>query len=254
MAHSNVLKVFSTKSSLLVRSFTTPSINPDVIERVVGYCLDPTSEDGIYVITQSQIFLWNWMTGELLHRWSPMRLQRDIFVAPDMTEAGVIFVLCGRSLTPEGRGIWRLRLSTDSATSVEKELVFKTEGEISAVRAADAGQAVCAISEKNLLIANRTPEGQWIAPRRYPMPQTLTTMDVFVSTVTRKGKKAPLKTGHVVVGDVAGALYILHDVVLKKPQETPASMKLHWHRRAVSAAKWALDGGSPVLTQQPPGG
>lgn len=247
LAHSNVLKVFSTQTSLLVRSFAAPS-NADTAEKIVGYCLDPTSEDHIYVATQSQIFLWSWTTGELVKKWSPLRGQMQIFVSADMTEAGVVFVECSRSLTPAGRGIWRLKLPMEDG-EVEKELVFKTDSAIPCVQAVDAGRAVCAITDSALLVANKTSEGAWIAPRVYPMPQKLTCMDVHVSTAApRKGKKAVVRSGHVVVGDKIGALYILHDVVLK-PQETPSSMKLHWHRSAVSAVKWALDGESQKLTR-----
>lgn len=175
-----------------------------------------------------------------------MRAQMDIFVAQDSREAGEVFVLVGRTLLTAGRGIWRLQLS---ANGVKKENVFKTEAGVPSVRAVDGGRAIVAITESRVMVVNKNPEGEWLAPRSYPMAFPLTCMDVHVATKKRKGKQAEFRTGHVVVGDKNGAIYILHDIVLKKPHEAPQSVKMHWHRRAVSAVKWALDGESLEITQ-----
>ncbi|KAI5805010.1 quinon protein alcohol dehydrogenase-like superfamily [Geopyxis carbonaria] len=241
VANANLLKVFSTKTSLLVRTITVPS-SAKYPEHIVGYGVDPRDAERMVIATPTRLFLWDWTSGEQLKKWQPATgpLQYSCIPTEEGTEGtGDIIIASKRPSGSAGSIVWSVKLDSDG-TEVEKTQIFETSHLVTAVRVVDGGKAVCAIADKEILIANYDG-GRWLAPRTFTMGQKLTCMDVYIQAGA-KGKKAKVqRTGHVVVGDKTGALHILHDVVLR-PATEPVAMKLHWHRKAVESVKWALNG------------
>lgn len=237
IANANLLKVFSTKTSLLVRTITVPS-SAKFPEQIVGYGVDPRDAERIVIVTPTRLSLWDWTSGKQIRKWQPSTgpLQHSCISTEESTEGtGNIFIV---SKQHAGSIVWSVNL--DSEAEVEKIQIFKTSHPVTAVRVVDGGKAICAIAEKEILIANYDGT-RWLAPKTFTMAQKLTCMDALIQAGA-KGKKAKVqRTGHVVVGDKMGALHILHDVVLR-PVAEPVSMKLHWHRKAVESVKWASNG------------
>lgn len=74
LALPHALRVYSTKTSLLHRIFSVPGSTHDLLptseKRIVSYCLDPADENNIFITTYSgNIFLWNWVEGQLMGNW-----------------------------------------------------------------------------------------------------------------------------------------------------------------------------------------
>lgn len=252
MAQSLTLKIYSTKTSLLVRSITiTDAFVVSNAEYIVSYFLDPRSDDRVYIATSgSKVFLHNVATGELVQKWNiGVGHVRHVCVCAGQAlsedESEVLYVAAGHPNLME-ESVWRVSLIV---AKVSKTEIYRSRIPIVDLRVADAGKAVCLISGRDIAIVNSNG-AKWLAPRVYKMAIELTCMDVYSgssATPAKKGKKGGAKRGgDVVVGDTAGAIYVLHDVIKSSKVEDHTPMKLHWHRLAVSSVKWALDGMSSL--------
>lgn len=74
LALPHTLRVYSTKTSLLHRTFKIPEcaldLPPTSFKRIASYTLDPLDENNIFIATYSgKIFLWNWVDGQLVEKW-----------------------------------------------------------------------------------------------------------------------------------------------------------------------------------------
>lgn len=74
----NSLKVYSSKTSLFVRSFDLPGINDDIAldsdTRIVSYSIDPLDGNRIFVATYTGwVYLWDWALGQLVESWNTGR-------------------------------------------------------------------------------------------------------------------------------------------------------------------------------------
>jgi NET1-associated nuclear protein 1 (U3 small nucleolar RNA-associated protein 17) len=240
VAQALSLKVYSVKTSLLVRAISLPATTPT--ERIISYFLDPRTDDRAYVASNSWLYLYNLTNGERVHRWrlDEREKVRQVCACADQelkpSESEVVYVV---TKSNDDSLLWRVGLFEDK---VEKVQIFRGRGNITAVHPADAGRAVCLIIGKDLVVLN-FEETKWQAPRVFKMAESLTCMDVLKvgSGNTKKSKKgAAQRGGDVVVGDSSGAMYVLHGVVTSRAEVTPR--KMHWHRMAVQSVKWALDG------------
>ncbi|KAF8474194.1 hypothetical protein BDZ91DRAFT_845564 [Kalaharituber pfeilii] len=69
------LRVYSTKTSLLHRTFDIPDCSDDLVpeseKRIVSYGIDPLDNNNVFIATYSgRIYLWNWAEGELVEKWN----------------------------------------------------------------------------------------------------------------------------------------------------------------------------------------
>ncbi|KAI5807716.1 hypothetical protein DFH27DRAFT_497873 [Peziza echinospora] len=78
IAVPNSLKVYSSKTSLFVRSFDLPGINDDIAldsdSRIVSFSIDPLDGKRIFLATYSGwVYLWDWTLGQLVESWDTGR-------------------------------------------------------------------------------------------------------------------------------------------------------------------------------------
>jgi hypothetical protein len=238
-----VLKVYSTKTSLLVRAITVPARPNESPSPIVSHFSDPRSDDRIYIATSDcRLFLWDITDGKEVSRWSlGLRGLRSVGVCRDevldSSESTVLFAVGGNN------DVWRISLLTSKMS--EKKKLYVGRHTIRALSAVDGGRALCLIADNEVVILNRNGSEWDTNPRIYTMAHTLTCLDVYCPLDTskeKKNKKTPRRGGDVVVGDVEGALFVFHDVVRPGKSVDRTPVKLHWHRHAPSAVKWALDG------------
>jgi NET1-associated nuclear protein 1 (U3 small nucleolar RNA-associated protein 17) len=253
VAQPNSLKIYATKTSLLVRTIALPTTGSHQcleFEEIVSYFLDPRADDRIYVATSfAHLFLFNTANGEQIDKWTIQDNTRHVCVCMDQdlegSESEVVYVVTdGNKGTSD---VWCYSLS--SGVVLRSNKIYTAHRSISAISVVDRGWTVCLISGKSVVIINRDGSG-WTAPRVYMMASQLTCMDAYLSrssvetNKSKKGKKGSLRpTGDIVVGDSTGTIYILHDIIRsgnRTTEHTP--QKLHWHRVSVSSVKWALGG------------
>ncbi|KAF8248717.1 tricorn protease domain 2-containing protein [Wilcoxina mikolae CBS 423.85] len=245
VAQALSLKIFSSKTSLLVRIITLPAFASIIhsSEYIVSFFLDHRWDDRVYVATSnSRLYLFDFARGERIHEWNlGLGLVQHVCVCPDQilesSESEVVYVVsAGRRF--QDTSITRVSLSAGRLGT--KVVLYRSKSLITAVRIADAGRVVCFISERNIVVIN----GE-CRPRAYEMAHLLTCMDIYLpSSSAGTGKQAAARRyGDIVVGDNTGAIYVLHGVIKPSKVETDfASTKYHWHRVAVCSVKWALDG------------
>jgi len=250
VAQALSLKIYSTKTSLLVRTIKVPTSDSALTtpEHVVSYFIDPKSDDRAYIATSnSQLYLYNRTTGERVGNPCKLALgpTRHVCACPDQKlespESEVVYAVS--QLLDESYSVWRIALSGHKVSG--KVVIYSTRNNITRLRVADAGRAVCLISAREIVVVNG--EGaEWHAPRVYKMANPLTCMDIQDTAMGKKSKKnGGQRRGDIVVGDNVGALYVLHDVIkYSKVEADHTPRKLHWHRMAVSSVKFALDGTS----------
>ena len=253
------LKIYSTKTSLLVRMITVPASNSALItpEHVVAYFVDPKSDDRVYIATShSQLYLYDLTTGKLVGSpWKlALGLTLHVCVCPDQKpespKSEVVYAVA--QLSDSSLSVWRVTLSGPQVSG--KVVIYSTRNRITRLCVADAGRAVCLIAAREVVVING--EGtEWHAPRVYKMANPLTCMDTQVSDLStgKKSKKnGGRRRGDIIVGDNVGALYVLHDVIKYSKVETGHTpRRLHWHRTAVSSVKSALDGTFQSTPQLP---
>ncbi|KAL7269597.1 NET1-associated nuclear protein 1 [Rhizina undulata] len=253
LAHTTSLKIFSTKTSLLVRTIPLPTPAPG--ENIVSFTLSPASENNVYISTSaSRLFLWDWISGTLQNAWKlGLSSLSTLSVCPDEKDEINVYAI---EKATKASTLWRISLQPKEDDPVEKTKIFETSCLISSLKVLAAGTIVVAIAGNKLFIANKHAQPQtgekarWGLVREYPMRLGLTCMDTHLPNVesTKAGKKhkkeAGRNLGDVVVGDEAGALHIFHDVLRVKEGAVlePVIRRLHWHRESVRTVKWALDG------------
>lgn len=238
-----MLKVYSTKTSLLVRAITVPAHSNESPSPIVSYFFDPRSDDRIYIATSDcRLFLWDIANGKEVSRWSlGLRGLRSVGACRDEVldspESAVLFAVGGNN------DVWRINLLTSKKS--EKKKLYAGRHTIRALSAVDGGRALCLIAGNEVVVLNRNGS-EWDAnPRIYTTAHTLTCLDVYCPADTgkeKKNKKTPRRGGDVVVGDTEGALFVLHDIVRPGKSADRTPVKFHWHRHAPSAVKLALDG------------
>lgn len=144
--------------------------------------------------------------------------------------------------------LWQVRLRRHEKPAAT--VIAETTLPITIVQIHASGSAVCISAGKEILVINKARDGGWLAPRRYFVEDGITCMDVNFpdrpseQTQEKRSKKNDSRRGDIVVGNKIGALYVFQDVV-RPPANTsdPIVRKLHWHRTAAHAVKWALEGG-----------
>lgn len=257
LAHTLSLRIYSTKTSLLVRTISLPPTKPS--ETIVSYLLDPENEHRIYIATSSShLFLWDWVQGKLAHAWD-LALSSLQFICictdekPTPEFVGTIYA--SESVQKSGK-LWRIQLPKTSEVSIEKSSVYETTTDrISAAQVLDAGKIIVVAAGRNLAIGNKDTKEQegkpkWGNFRKYPMTFNLSCMDSYLPPdepgkpkKVKKGKnRDPL--GDVVIGDETGAMHVFHNALRQKEgsNSEPVIRLLHWHRKKVRSVKWALDG------------
>lgn len=251
MAQALSLMIYSTKTSLRIRSITIQAsvLITHCSEYIVSVVLDSRSEDRVYVATSnSWLYLFNLTNGDQINKWNlglgslqHVCLCSDQMLEP--SESEVVYVVSADTKF-EHPSVTRISLS--AGTVGARTELYRSRSHIVAVHVTDAGRVVCLITGRNILVLNG--ESRHVAPRVYQMAHPLTCMDTYLpsSSIETGNKSAAQRSGDIVVGDITGAIYILHNVI--KPSKirtvyTPT--KHHWHRMAVCSVKWALDGTSP---------
>ncbi|KAI5853003.1 WD40-repeat-containing domain protein [Morchella snyderi] len=265
LAHAKSLKIYSTKTSLLVRNIQIPLTKPT--ERIIAYLLDPVNDSRVYIATSSsQLFLWNWVDGKLFQKWGLGFSSIGLITvcADEKPDAEAVGVVYATDASGNNGFLYRLELPKNSKTEIKKSIIYKTSnGAISAAQVLLGGTIITIASERTLIIGNKhTAEGvvdenaEWGVFRKFPMTFVVSCMDSYIPAdegnkgKSKKNKKPKTPTagvlGDVVVGDESGSMHLFHNVLRlreeNKSEQDQVVRTLHWHRKKVRSVKWASNG------------
>ncbi|TGZ83749.1 WD40 repeat-like protein [Ascodesmis nigricans] len=243
LVSNNQLKIFSTATSLWVRTIIVGATHSGHPSPIIDYCLDPRNDEQVFTATGSRILLWNWTDGKLIGRWSPgaVSLERIAVAAGEPKEQSITVYVAGMDMATKMQSIRRLKL--EPSRKAESQELFNFPKGLTEMLVADNGNIICLTIKSQLWVA-KSRDNRW-SIRKFNTPEKLTCMDILPAQARGKKKDAPVTGGHVVVGDSHGVIYVFHDVLAgldnsKKEEIVPR--KLHWHRGAVASVKWTLEG------------
>jgi len=262
LAKPKTLEVFATETSLLVQEL--PVGGSAVI---LSYCISAVQPDQVYIAdTAGIITLWNWTNGSKVGRWHIGATVRhlDVVKQPDADQD----LLYAHETGGKNHVINVHALRTGAqASKTELKRITKTNNPITGIQVLLQGKIVVASSAKSILIGKRTKlhktavqdfEYIW---REFETSSRITTFNSHVRLPdTDKSKKSqpdPRDRLDLAIGDSDGVIHLFEDILssfaaIEKSQKTKASKilgpeslrpkRLHWHREAVGAIKWSLDG------------
>ncbi|KAL8692499.1 MAG: hypothetical protein Q9218_002502 [Villophora microphyllina] len=228
IAFAHYINVYSTATSLLVRTLTT-----DHSEPITTFTLSSTNPNMLYKATgDGWIYLWDWREGRHLSKWNvhsriQHRLQSLALAQLADSEATreLMYTIDGQTGTP-----WEIkahRLDTGPETqSSEIVTLRKSQEPITGFKVLQHGRVIIATSG---MVEEET-----------------------ISKTKRSGKISQNYRMDTVIGGLQGSLHIYDDLLnklvrMESNTEKPATNDLtsrqkHWHRNAVLSVKWSHDG------------
>ena len=159
------------------------------------------------------------------------------------------------------------RLRTGDKT--ELQTLFRSSEPITHLKALDGGRAIIASAGQKLIIGN-TAEPSPVALkklsytwREFECSEWITSLDAWVdqeppisNPITPRVTYPPPKIARsisVAAGGLKGSIFVYQDLLRKLERmerasnlTLPATRRLHWHRNAVGAVKWSMDGMSSL--------
>jgi NET1-associated nuclear protein 1 (U3 small nucleolar RNA-associated protein 17) len=263
------INVYSTSTSTLVR---TLAVNPS--ECVAAYALSITHPGRLYIANKTGgIALWDWQNGKEILAVPPKWPIRALVVAQLYgTTYDTAFTLEIEQInedTTNDRIVSRHFLTDKSGNTISTHVpLFWTENQdLLFLKVVDNGNVIFAASAKKMFIGNvksellnnRIDEDPLSFDHRYiwrilDSNDPLTCMDAKARPRPAEHKldRSNLlnaKMYDLVCGGVYGDIYVYEDIIHKMEEnETKQSSSLlaprlmRWHREAVGAVKWSLDG------------
>ena len=253
------LDVYAAETSLLARSLPLGASSV-----ALAYALSATNSDHVYVADSAGIIsLWNWTDGSKLGRWGiGANVQHLIVVEQAATSRDLVF-----THEAESQHIVSVHAlyTGDEASKTEAKQILKTSRPITGMQILLQGKLVVLSTPNSMIVGKRRKFKQTALQefqytwREFEMSKRVTTFNAFVQIPDGKDKALQVERDHLdlAVGDEEGAIYLFEDVIsrfvaVEKSQkedsdrsvgpESLAPKRLHWHRSAVRALKWSLDG------------
>jgi NET1-associated nuclear protein 1 (U3 small nucleolar RNA-associated protein 17) len=261
--------VYSTSTSTLVRTLSVSSL-----ETVASYALSVTHPNRLYVATEAgSIALWDWQSGREILAVPPKWPIRAMVVTQLYgTTYDTVFTLETERINENiknDRIVSRHFLTDKNGQTVSTHVpLFWVENQdLLFLQVVDDGNAIFAASAQKMFFGNikselvnsNVDEDPLSFDRRYiwrilESNDPLTCFDAKVRSrpADHKLDRSNLlnaKMYDLVCGGIYGDIFIYEDVLHKleenevKPNSSLLAPRLmRWHREAVGAVKWSLDG------------
>jgi NET1-associated nuclear protein 1 (U3 small nucleolar RNA-associated protein 17) len=262
LATRHALHIYSTSTSLLVRNVP---INP--LQSIVDYALSSIDSNHVYVATPDGcVALWNWQDGKevsKLYFSCPLRAIAVTLHGDPDTET-IFFISSTGSEESERYHISSHSTKLNRSAKVAKVSHFYTSRfALRHLKLFQRGSVIFSASNESVAIgrlenpkasgaqSSSSHPGKAYKWKSFSFPEGLTSIDIrehvnvppISKNKAKDTKLNPEAAYDVAIGSKGGAIFVYQDI-LRILQE-PGSLKprvLHWHRGAVGAAKWSLDG------------
>ncbi|KAF1947758.1 WD40 repeat-like protein [Clathrospora elynae] len=265
LANLRCLHVYAAETSLLANVLPV-----DGAGVLTAYALSSTKPNQVYVAGSNGVIrLWDWVTGTKIGRWEigTSVLNMTVITHPESNEDLVYCHEVGKSHVINVRAL----RTKSHASQTELKQVLKTNSSVRGIQVLLQGKYVIVTSDNSMTVgkrrkASRTAlqefEYDW---REFQFSKPITTVSAYFREPQEsgKGKKAAQEQRDVIdiaVGEETGAILLFEDFLAafaalesslkgKKERkdktdsaESLRPKRLHWHRDAVGAVKWSLDG------------
>ncbi|KAI9842061.1 MAG: hypothetical protein M1837_007486 [Sclerophora amabilis] len=267
LSKPSCIEVYSTSTSLLARSINLGSSNLKRAE-ITAYALSRIKPSTLWVSTfEGGINRLDWTQGTNNGRWKVGSHVHSIFAVADTSSTEDVVYTREQTETKWRISAHQLFGGAEASNTVSKTLYESTkpinhmvttyDGTI--IVATIGSSIVVGIARGNEVIPSKRPQFVW---REFAAADFITSLDIRQSTSTHSvptsdqrkfngnGKSYP--PIHIVVGDAKGSVFVYEDIVNgiilietdKKsiPSTSLTPRKMHWHREAVSSARWSHDG------------
>lgn len=256
------VNVYATSTSLLVRRLRLSSL-----DRVSGFALSPTSTSHLFVSTSSgSIEKWDWLEGSMLEYWNVFATIYSLATSmPVHAETNNCLVY---TVDRKDEGQWRLTvhrlLGGSEASKTDLGTLLKYPEPLTFVKILDNGRIIVVTSGSRVIIGTcDRPNPDSLKDLSYvwrevECPEWITCIDVQTRLYDKNTKrpKQSKNASHgavdIVVGTLRGKIIIYDDLLenlnrIERGAKTRkvdgvSSRRLHWHRSAVLALKWSMDG------------
>lgn len=254
------MQIYSSTTSLLVISLH--------VEDVSAYALSAANPALLYVATRNgQISIWNWLEGQRVNRWTiDSQIVAMTAVVTDSSDQDTVFTL------DKGKK-WMVTAhkfgGKEDPTKTDVVTLLKHDNPLRSFKVLDKGFGICAISLDGFVVGKRTGSIKsasslkdlsytWREVKTTEPPTCFSVRTGSLIAVAKQAKKKtqPPASGaavDVAVGGLSGRVLVYLDVFNKLDMnESPSKAvhsssaltvrELHWHREAVGALGWSLDG------------
>ncbi|KAL5118023.1 NET1-associated nuclear protein 1 [Pleosporales sp. CAS-2024a] len=262
LANPRGLHVYDAETSLLAHFLAASNTGP-----VTAHALSSTNAAQVYVAdSNGLITLWDWVTGTKVGRWVIGTTVRNMVVvtSPGSNED---FVYCHEAGNKHIVNVHALRTKAQ-ATETELKRVLKTDSAITSLQVLLQGKYVVIATRESITIGKRLKVSKTALQefdyvwRDLKFSHRITTCSTYIRRreAPENGKKPAHDQKDVLdlaVGDEEGVILLFEDILatftaIEKSQKGSKSgtddaeslrpKKLHWHRSAVGAVAWSLDG------------
>jgi NET1-associated nuclear protein 1 (U3 small nucleolar RNA-associated protein 17) len=269
VANRTTIQMYSTSNSLLTRSIKLAidhKARPNA--RIITYCLSPTDADLVWVAcSDGAIYCINWTSGVGADQyWGISSTGCIHMTVASMESAGrrrdVVF-----TTEVKRDGGWRITANElappKGPIQTVARTIYSSNQRVNFLKSGKEGAVIVAASGKRVLLGSlRSADYGTVDKIKYEFrvfesSDVISSLDLCVTDRPRHAllagkasKQYPVVD--VVVGDVKGSIFVHNDLLqnIARLQRNTAGesgiqlipRKLHWHRQAVHAVKWSLDG------------
>ncbi|KAH7380676.1 quinon protein alcohol dehydrogenase-like superfamily [Pyrenochaeta sp. MPI-SDFR-AT-0127] len=261
LANLKSLQIYATENSTLANVLPIGSTGV-----LAAYALSSTKPNQVYVAdSNGLITLWNWVDGSKIGRWDIGANVRTMTVVPH-PESDEDLVYCHEAGKNHIINVHALRTKSQ-ASKTELKRVVKASSAIRGIQVLSQGKYVIVACADSVMVAKRLKlnktalqdfEYVW---RELKFSKRITTFNTYLREPEDVGKaKKPTQEARdvldIAVGDETGVVLLFEDILTsfaaietqkgnKSKTDDAESLRpkrLHWHRDAVGAVKWSLDG------------
>lgn len=262
LPYDTAINVYATSTSLLVRKLQISRS-----DRVSAFALSSTNPSHLFVSTSSgSIEKWDWLDGTRLEYWNISATIYSLATSTPVhaeTNNGLVY-----TVDRKDEGQWRLTvhrlLGGAEASKTDLGTLLKYNEPLIFVKILVNGRIVVVTSGSRLIIGTcDRPSPDSLKDLSYVWrdvncPEWITSIDVQLRPydTTAKKPKTSKATFHgavdIVVGTLRGKIIIYDDLLenlvriergkTAQQVDSISSRRLHWHRSAVLALKWSMDG------------
>ncbi|KAF1842455.1 WD40 repeat-like protein [Cucurbitaria berberidis CBS 394.84] len=262
LANLRSLQIYETETSTLANVLSIGSTGV-----LTAYALSPTKPNQVYVADSTGLItLWDWVDGSKIGRWDIGATVRTMTVIT-RPESNEDLIYCYEHGKSHVINVHALRTKAQGSKTDLKR-VLKASSSISGIQVLLQGKYVVVACTDSIMIAKRLRLNKTAVQdfeyiwRELKFSKRITTFNAYLrdSEQTGKGKKSAQDQRDVLdiaVGDEAGVILLFEDILTtfaaiestqkgnKSNSDDAESLRpkrLHWHRDAVGAVKWSLDG------------